>query len=148
MVHALGPAARFSGDQTADREGPPVGSAGGQDRGRDQTAARLARVAGGTDASIGGGDMFDRFRLKEELKRDEDNKQFPYEDTVGKLTIGVGHNLTDLGLPPQIVDALLDLDIHQAARDVHAIYPEWETLSDARQRVLLNMSFNLGRTRL
>mgnify|MGYP001574590181 CR=1 FL=1 len=104
---------------------------------------------------------YDRQALKEELKRDEGNKRFLYDDNTGeppaltfmngragKLTGGVGWNFTDNGLPPFIVDQLLDLGIDQAALDVHALLPEWENLSDARQRVLLNLAFNMGRNTL
>lgn len=92
--------------------------------------------------------MYSIGTLKDELKRDEGVRQFPYTDSVGKLTIGVGWNLTDNGIPENVIDALLDLGIAQAARDVAAIYPEWESLTDNRQRVLLNMAFNMGRARL
>lgn len=90
----------------------------------------------------------DRILLKAELKRDEGVRSKPYVDTVGKITIGVGRNLTDKGLSATEIDLLLESDIDQAARDVHAIYPEWEALSEQRQRVLVNMAFNLGRARL
>lgn len=36
--------------------------------------------------------------LKEELIRDEGLRLKPYRDTVGKLTIGVGRNLDDVGI--------------------------------------------------
>ena len=36
--------------------------------------------------------------LKEELLRDEGLELKPYTDTVGKTTIGVGRNLSDVGI--------------------------------------------------
>lgn len=36
--------------------------------------------------------------LQEQLIRDEGVRKFPYKDTVGKTTIGVGRNLDDVGL--------------------------------------------------
>ena len=67
---------------------------------------------------------------------------------MGKLTIGVGWNLTDNGLPESIIDALLDEGIKQAQRDARAVCSVFDDLSDARQRVLVNMAFNLGRAGL
>jgi len=78
-----------------------------------------------------------------QLERDEGRKRFPYTDTVGKLTIGVGHNLTDKGLPDPIIDALLKSDVAEVDGGLHVL-PWILGLNDARRGVLQNMSFNLG----
>lgn len=86
--------------------------------------------------------------LEKELKRDEGERLFPYVDTVGKTTIGVGRNLTDKGISPEESALLLHNDIQHAMRMLDASLPWWKNLTDARQRVLANMCFNLGITRL
>lgn len=91
--------------------------------------------------------MTDLARLKDELIRDEGLRLKPYQDTVGKLTIGVGRNLEDRGLNRAEALYLLDNDIASAQMDLGRVLPEFPTFSDARQRALLNMVFNLGRAR-
>ncbi len=88
-----------------------------------------------------------RETLAEELRRDEAVRTEVYTDSVGKLTIGVGWNLTDNGLPMSIIDNLLDIGMDTALVDAQALVSEgvFEKLCDARQRVLCNMAFNMGR---
>ena len=88
-----------------------------------------------------------RAQLARDLERDEGRESFPYTDTVNKLTIGVGHNLTDRGLPGPVIDLLLELDIDIAVKDCER-FEWWARLSPNRQRAMANMSFNLGRDRL
>lgn len=87
-------------------------------------------------------------KLKAELTRDEGYRKLPYKDTVGKLTIGVGRNLDDVGLSAPEIDILLTNDIKRVASELSAAFPWFDGLPDARQRVLANMCFNLGITRL
>lgn len=68
----------------------------------------------------------------------------PYEDSVGKLTIGVGRNLTDKGLSASEVDFLLQNDISEAIRDTLRLFPDLYQISAPRQHVLINMMFNMG----
>jgi len=92
---------------------------------------------------------YDRAALLRELSRDEGRRAFAYKDTEGILTIGVGHNLEANGLPDEIIDDLLEYDIREIAEPaLNRLYPSWRYLSDKRQRVLLNMAFNLGQDRL
>lgn len=86
--------------------------------------------------------------LRDQLKRDEGVKLKPYVDSVGKLTVGVGHNLTDNGISQAVCDVLLDEDLAnvQSALDSHL--PWWKHLDEARGGVLQNMAFNLGIMRL
>ena len=83
-----------------------------------------------------------------ELSRDEGRRYKPYVDTEGLLTIGVGHNLDALGLSEEQIDVILQDDIGQAEEALDHIEPKWRLLDQDRQRVLLNMSFNLGQDRL
>ncbi|WP_044563847.1 glycoside hydrolase family protein [Azospirillum sp. B4] len=91
---------------------------------------------------------FDHTALKADLRRDEGVRLKPYADTVGKLTIGVGRNLSDVGLSPAEVDVLLANDIGRVLADLDRALPWWRTLSDTRQRALANMAFNMGVTTL
>lgn len=83
-----------------------------------------------------------------QLRIDEDVRARPYKDTVGKLTIGVGRNLDDVGLRPDEIDLMLENDIRVAEYDARALFECFDSLTDARKAVLLNMAFNLGRNRL
>lgn len=82
--------------------------------------------------------------LKADLKRDEGERLKPYRDTVGKLTIGVGRNLDDVGISESEADFLLMSDIGRTEGDLDHHLPWWRQQDEARQRVLLNMGFNMG----
>lgn len=82
------------------------------------------------------------------LIRHEGLKLKPYRDTVGKLTIGVGRNLDDLGLTENEARYLLENDLGRIRCELDDALPWWRALDDPRQTVLLNMTFNLGLTRL
>ena len=91
---------------------------------------------------------YDREKLKQELRRDEGLRLEAYKDTVGKWTIGVGHLLGDSMRMEKITIAeamaLLERDVLDAEDALDASVPFWKTLDPVRQRVLVNMSFNLG----
>ncbi len=82
-----------------------------------------------------------------QLRLDEGVRAKPYRDSVGKLTIGVGRNLDDVGLRSDEIAYLLDNDIKQARADARAVFRNFDRLSVVRRSVLVNMAFNLGRTR-
>lgn len=82
--------------------------------------------------------------LKEELIRDEGLKLKPYRCTAGKLTIGVGRNLEDVGISASEAAYLLQHDIDRVLAEMSYRIPWWGNLSENRQRVLANMAFNLG----
>ena len=82
--------------------------------------------------------------LKLELMRDEGVRLKPYEDTVGKLTIGIGRNLDDVGITTEEAEYLLLSDIKRTAEALNNALPWWVSLDETRQRVMLNMAFNMG----
>jgi lysozyme len=92
--------------------------------------------------------VFDIIKLKNELIRDEARRAKPYQCSAGKLTIGVGWNLDDNGLPDDIIEQLFDISIANAENDAKSLFGNYSDLSPARQRVVINMAFNLGRKRL
>ena len=82
--------------------------------------------------------------LRDQLIQYEGVRLSPYRDTVGKLTIGVGRNLSDVGISHEEAMLLLDNDILRAQTAVIHALP-WAThLDQARRDVLVNMAFNLG----
>jgi lysozyme len=97
-------------------------------------------------------------RVLLDLTGDEGRKQKPYYDSKNLLSIGVGHNLEDEPLPSMIqefldrngyitdtmIDVLLDRDLRQAEKDCYRIFSNWPRIPVEIQRVLLNMSFNMG----
>lgn len=82
--------------------------------------------------------------IYEQLRRDEGEIRFPYKDTVGKVTIGVGRNLTDDGLSRSEIQLLLTNDVSEIESYLSASLLWYKDLDEARQGVLLNMGFNLG----
>lgn len=91
-----------------------------------------------------------------ELRRDEGVRYSPYNDSRGFMTIGVGHNMRASPLPDGWtfplddgqVDALLESDLMSVYSDLDNALPWWVTLNNVRQRVICNMCFNLGLTKL
>jgi lysozyme len=82
--------------------------------------------------------------LIDQLIRDEGIKLKPYRDTVGKLTVGVGRNLDDVGITKEEAVFLLHNDI-RAAEDAVFKALSWTSLLDPiRRAVLVNMAFNMG----
>lgn len=79
----------------------------------------------------------------EQLRRDEGSRNFPYGDTIGKLTIGVGHNLTDKGLTADQIQIILQDDVSEIQVSLSAL--SWYAGMDGvRQAVIVNMAFNMG----
>lgn len=83
--------------------------------------------------------------LRQALMHDEGLKLKPYVDTTGHITIGVGRNLTTVGISLGEAYALLDRDIDKALSDCAARFGAWfVALDPVRQAVLVQMAFNLG----
>ena len=87
--------------------------------------------------------MSDRGLLIDEIVKDEGLRRFPYIDTVGKCTIGIGRNLTDKGISKREAFDLLDHDLDECVADL-ASFPWFLTLDAVRQRAVCNLRFNLG----
>jgi len=84
--------------------------------------------------------------LKNALIKDEGYRQFPYMCTAEKLTIGIGRNLDDVGVTEDEAMYLLENDIEKSIEDAEDIF-NLNELSQVRQEVIINMIFNLGKTR-
>lgn len=84
-----------------------------------------------------------RYLLRSQLERHEGLRLKPYRDTVGKLTVGYGRNLEDVGISRDEADFMLDNDIDQVERQLDTV-DEYRDLDPVRQTVIANMAFNLG----
>ena len=89
-----------------------------------------------------------RTQLQEDLILDEGIRLKPYRCTAGKLTIGIGRNLDDVGISKTETLALLDADISRAEQGLDNFAPWWRSLPEPAARGLVNMAFNLGAGRL
>jgi lysozyme len=88
--------------------------------------------------------VIERAELRDQLMRHEGRNLKPYADTVGKLTIGYGRNLTDVGISEAEAQLLLDHDIETAESELGSVFPWTTALDPIRLRVLIDMAFNMG----
>lgn len=90
---------------------------------------------------------YDRAAMLAELRRDEGVIPHAYQDHLGYWTIGVGRLIDKRKggkLSPDEIDYLLGNDVSRFEAELDARLPWWRDLNGVRQRVLLNMAFNLG----
>ena len=87
-------------------------------------------------------------QLQRQLVVHEGLKLTPYQCTAGKLTIGVGRNIEDLGITEQEAMMLLDNDIERVRHELQSNFSWFSGLTEARKNVLIDMCFNLGISRL
>jgi lysozyme len=76
----------------------------------------------------------------------------PYKCTAGKLTIGYGRNLDDVGISQAEADMMFERDFAQAEAETRrlckAFNIDCESLIEQRFYVLTDMMFNMGYDRL
>lgn len=85
--------------------------------------------------------------LLAELRRDEGVVPYEYKDSLGYSTIGVGRLIDRRKgghLSDDEIDYLLANDVRRTIADLDRALPWWRTLAESRQRVMVNMCFNLG----
>jgi len=82
-------------------------------------------------------------RLIEMLKRHEGLRLKPYKCTAGKLSIGYGRNLEDMGISEVEAMVMLRNDIEQCYEEL-SVFSWFEDLDQVRQEALINMLYNLG----
>jgi lysozyme len=80
-------------------------------------------------------------KLKRSLLQHEGCRNFPYVDTVGKITIGIGYNLSDRGLDDVWVDHQYEQDVNYFFTRLNSEYPWFANLNEDRQIVLIDMCF-------
>ena len=91
-------------------------------------------------------------KYKQMTKDFEGLRLKPYKCTAGKLTIGYGRNLDDVGISQAEADIMFERDFARAEADVRRLCKEFgidvENLIEQRFYVLTDMMFNLGYSRL
>lgn len=79
-------------------------------------------------------------KLRRSLMEHEGYKNFPYLDSVGKTTIGIGYNLTDRGLSDEWINDQYQKDVDYFYSQL-INFPWFQQLTPNRQIVLLDMCF-------
>ena len=97
-------------------------------------------------------------KLREELEIDEGCKYYIYLDHLGYATFGVGHLITEddpedgwkvgTSIDTVRVHEAFEDDVQSVLTDCEKLYVQWEHLPEEAQRVIANMMFNMGYTRL
>lgn len=85
--------------------------------------------------------------LTDQIKRHEGKRLHPYVCSAGCLTIGYGRNLEGRGITDDEALLMLHNDILSARNEARSL--DWyDGLNDVRRDVIVNMTFNLGLTKL
>ena len=97
-------------------------------------------------------------KLREELERDEGCVYNVYLDHLGYPTFGIGHLVLDSdpehGLEVGAIvseDRVIEVfesDVQSVLSDCNRLYEDFDDLPEEAQRVIANMMFNMGLTRL
>ena len=89
-------------------------------------------------------------RLLDMLKRHEGVRSHVYLCSAGYETIGVGRNISKsgMGLSEDEVNYLLENDIERVIKELSSEHPWFNSLDDVRKDAMIDISFNLGATRL
>lgn len=85
--------------------------------------------------------------IEEHIKENEGLRLRPYRCTAGKLTIGYGHNLDDLGISQSIADMIFQEDLARAVEQARQVFPNLTEYPEEVITVIVDMVFNLGLTR-
>lgn len=91
---------------------------------------------------------YNREQLIDQLINHEGMELEVYEDSLGIPTIGIGRNLVDRGITEDEARFLCNNDIDIVERELVAEFPIVAELDSIRQRVLIDMAFNVGVPRL
>ena len=97
--------------------------------------------------------------LQDEIANDEGVVYELYRCSLGHLTGGIGHLITEWDeeyygmpvgtkVPHEQVDAWFAVDINRTLQDCKEIFPDFNDLPNEAQLVIANMCFQLGRPRL
>ena len=88
--------------------------------------------------------------LTEMLRKHEGVRDKVYLCSAGYETIGVGRNISEdgLGLSDDEIDYLLSNDIKRVREELTEEYYWFAGLDEPRQDAMIDISFNLGQTRL
>lgn len=82
------------------------------------------------------------------VERHEGRRRRVYTDTAGKLTVGVGRNISDVSFSPDEIDRMFRNDLARARTECVRMFRFLGNFGPVRVAVLVDMMFNLGPTRL
>lgn len=91
-----------------------------------------------------GDDPVDHSRLRAQLGLHEGVRDKIYTDSVGKVSGGIGRNLTDKGFRQDEIDLMYRNDVAESIAELDRVLPWWRRLDEVRRRVLVDMMFNMG----
>ena len=98
-------------------------------------------------------------KLQDEISKDEGIKFETYRCSLGHLTGGIGHLITEwdeeiysgpvgTAIPTKQVNDWFAKDIETTIKDCNLLFSQFDNLPEEIQHVLANMCFQLGRPRL
>jgi lysozyme len=87
---------------------------------------------------------YERVDIIRQLAVHEGVIQFPYTDTTGNLTIGIGRNLDSRGISEEECYHLCNNDVNIIEKELSRAHPVVAELDEVRQMVLVDMAFNMG----
>jgi lysozyme len=92
----------------------------------------------------------DTSKVRKMFVLDEGMRTKPYRCTAGKLSLGLGRNLDDVGISEDEAYYLLNNDVERATRACASIFGKglWDRWSENRRLGWVNLAFNLGQVRL
>lgn len=85
---------------------------------------------------------------RQSLPIDEGRRSKPYMDSEGIWTGGIGRNLQDVEFTDSEIALMFANDLDRADRAARKLVMTFDSLSDARKSVLVNLAFNMGERRL
>ena len=80
-------------------------------------------------------------KLKHLIVGHEGYERYPYVDSVGKISIGIGYNLTDRGLPDCWINAQYEEDVAYFYGQLMNDFCWFKCLDENRKCVLVDMCF-------
>lgn len=86
--------------------------------------------------------------LLDQIKRHEGFEKFPYECPAGKLTIGYGRNIEEVGITENEAEFLLLSDVQRSAAELNKNFEWYYNLTKRRKQAMINLLFNLGLAKL
>ena len=97
-------------------------------------------------------------KLREEIAYDESTVNEIYLDHLGLPNFGIGHLVIDsdpehgqpVGTPvsEDRCNSAFEIDVQTVLADCNILYPDFDEHPEEVQRIIANMMFNMGRTRL
>lgn len=73
---------------------------------------------------------------------------FPYQDSLGLWTIGVGRNIEEMGISHKEAMLLLDNDLQRTISELEGSFDWFDYLPSVVADAIINLGFNIGLTKL